>query len=712
MNKEPYNQKPEEDSGLVCLLMVASFLGTNTTAEQLRHSLALETDDFGVVEILSAAKHLKLKAATTETEFKKLALLTSPAIARCKDGSFLIVAKGDETRILVIRPPHNKPEILAREEFEEIWDYTLIRIAKKGLRNQIYRFGFKWFIPTIIKYKKQFIAVFIAALVVQILGIASPIITQVVVDKVLVHKSLSTLNMLMVGLFIVYVYEYVMGITKNYIFTNTTNKIDVILSSRLFKHLFSLPLRYFEARRIGETVARVRELDHIRSFLTGAPLTVLLDVLFVSIYIVILFLYDASLTWIVIASMIAYAILSGIITPLLKSRLDEKFNTGAEAQSFLVESVTGINTIKSFALEPEMESRWGDLQANYVKAGYKTTMLATNANTTASFIQKAFDLLILFLGAKLVIDGKLTVGQMVAFRMLSGRVSGPVLHFVQLWQDFQQASLSVQRIGDIFNTAPEMSSEENTTRLPAIQGHIEFDKVRFRYRPDLPEAIRDMSFTIEPGTTIGVVGRSGSGKSTLAKLIQRMYVAEGGKILIDGSDIALINPDWLRQQIGVVLQENFMFNLPVKENISIHHKSASIEQIIHAAKMAGAHDFILELENGYDTMIGERGVNLSGGQKQRIAIARALLANPRILIFDEATSALDYESESIIQKNLKQICNGRTVIFIAHRLSTIMGSDQIMVVDRGSIVEFGSPEELLKQQGLFHYLYDQQKRGE
>ena len=352
------------------------------------------------------------------------------------------------------------------------------------------------------------------------------------------------------------------------------------------------------------------------------------------------------------------------------------------------------------------------MQSEYVKASYRTSMVSATAGTTGQFIQKVFDLLILFFGAKAVMDGNFTVGQLVAFRMLSGRVSGPVLRLVQLWQEYQQASLSVKRIGDIFNTAPEPILNTNQTAIPKINGKIEFDKVRFRYNPQGSEVIKGMSFEIEPDTIVGVVGRSGSGKSTISKLIQRLYIPEGGKISVDGMDISLVNPVMLRKQIGVVLQENFMFNGSVAENISIHYSTASIEQIINSAKIAGAHDFILELPNGYETIIGEKGIGLSGGQKQRVAIARAILANPRILIFDEATSALDYESESIIQNNLKDICKGRTVLIIAHRLSTLKEAQKIMVIDKGSLVEYDTHKSLIAQKGLYYHLYNQQQRGD
>lgn len=703
----------KQDSGLSCFMIVMKFHGIPITKEQAENLAVLDPEQkAGEVEIIQSAKALKMKAKLCRLKIEKLKDVNSPIIAKGNDGEFFIVAKSNEDKFMILHTDKTAPEVVTRTELSRIWDGTAVIINKKGVLDREAIFSFKWFIPTILKFKKEFIQVLIAVFTVQILGILTPVMTQVVVDKVLVHRSMSTLNVLTIGIAIVYIYELILGLAKNYVFTHTTNRIDVMLSYKLFKHLFALPLKYFESRRVGETVARVRELDSIRSFLTGTPLSSMIDLLFIIVYIVVLFMYSRMLTVIVICSIPVYAVLSAIVTPLFKKRLDEKFETGANTQSFLVESITGVQTVKSYALEPKFEKKWGDLQADYVKASYKTSMVSATAGSTGQFIQKVFDLLILFFGAKAVMDGNFTVGQLVAFRMLSGRVSGPVLRLVQLWQEYQQASLSVKRIGDIFNTAPEPVLNTNLTSLPRLQGKIIFDKVHFRYNPQGGEVIKGMSFEIEPGTVVGVVGRSGSGKSTISKLIQRLYIPEAGKISVDGMDISLVNPSMLRKQIGVVLQENFMFNGTVAENISIHCPTATMEQIIKCAKIAGAHDFILELPNGYDTIIGEKGMGLSGGQKQRVAIARAILNDPRILIFDEATSALDYESESIIQNNLKEICRNRTVIIIAHRLSTLKDAQKIMVIDKGDLVEYDTHEKLMAQNGLYAYLYNQQQRGE
>ena len=465
------------------------------------------------------------------------------------------------------------------------------------------------------------------------------------------------------------------------------------LGARLFRHLLDLPLAYFKARRVGDSVARVRELENIRQFLTGNALTLVLDLLFSVVFIAVMLVYSGWLTLVVVLSLPAYALLSLSITPLLRARLHEKFNRGAENQAFLVEAINGIDTVKAMAVEPQMTRRWDNQLAAYVSASFKTTVIGTLTNEGVSLIGKLVTVVTLWLGARLVIDGSITVGQLIAFNMLAGRVAQPVMRLAQMWVDFQQTGISMQRLGDILNARTELASSRSS--LPALRGGIELDSVVFRYRPDGPEVLRGISLLIQPGEVVGVVGHSGSGKSTLAKLLQRLYVPESGRILIDGMDIAVADTQSLRRQIGVVLQENLLFNGSIRENIALTDPGMPLAAIMEAGKLAGAHDFILELPDGYDTIVGEHGASLSGGQRQRIAIARALIGSPRILIFDEATSALDYESERIIHNNMQAICAGRTVVVIAHRLTAVRHADRIVVMDRGQIAEQGSPAELL-----------------
>lgn len=697
------------DTGLVCLVMVAGYHGLSVDPEQLRHSLALGPEGMGTMDILRAAKELGLKAKEAQVSFDRLSRLAMPAIAAFDGGRFIVLARTDGDKVLIFDPIEGKPKLLPKDDFTAQWQKKIILLTyRKSTAPSEKPFGLSWFVPSIWKYRKPLSEVLTASLILQIFGLVTPVFTQVIIDKVLVHRGITTLNVLAIGLITVILFEGLLNILRTYLFTHTSNRIDISLGTKLFKHLFSLPLKYFEVRRVGDTVARVRELENIRHFLTGAPLTTILDVMFIGVYLVVMFIYSTTLSFVVLGAIPVFALLSLIITPMLRHRLDERFNRGAESQAFLVEMVTGAQTIKAMAVEPEVQKRWESLLANYVKASFRTSKLSGVAGSIGQLIERGSTLAILWLGAHLVMRGDLTVGQLIAFQMLSGRVSGPVLRLVQLWQDFQQTGLSIRRLGDIFHATPEPSLNVTKTRFPAIQGHIRLEGVRFRYRLDGPEIIRNIHLDIKPGMSLGIVGRSGSGKSTLAKLIQRLYLPESGRILIDGIDLSLADPAWLRRQIGVVLQESFLFNGSVRDNIAFHYSQASMEEVIRVANLAGAHEFVLELPEGYDTIVGERGTALSGGQRQRIAIARALLTNPRILIFDEATSSLDSESEAIIQRNLRQICQGRTVILIAHRLSTLRIAERIIVLERGEILEAGTHEELMERKGLYHHLQVQQ----
>ena len=528
------------------------------------------------------------------------------------------------------------------------------------------------------------------------------------IDKVLVHQGLTTLDVLAIGLLVVSLFEVVLSGLRTYLFSHTASRVDVELGAKLYHHLQGLPVAFFLSRPVGTIVARVRELEGIRNFITGSTLTLVIDLVFTVVFIAVMFHYSPVLSWVVAATIPFYVGLSIVVTPILRRRLDEKFQRGAENQAFLVESVSGAETVKAMAIEPQMQRRWEEQLAGYVSSSLKATNLGNVANQFAGFVNKISTVLILWIGARLVIEHQLTVGQLVAFNMLAGRVSGPILRLVQLWQEFQQARISVERLGDILNTPTEAGLAAGRTSLPPIAGKVSLNRATFRYGPDLPEALKNVSLEVAPGEVIGIVGRSGSGKSTLTRLIQRLYVPEAGRVRIDGADLAMVDPVWLRRQVGVVLQENVLFNRTVRDNIALAEPGLPMEPIVHAAKMAGAHEFILELPQGYDTLIQEHGSNLSGGQRQRIAIARALVTNPRILIFDEATSALDYESERIIQDNMRLICKGRTVFIIAHRLSAVRDAHRIVVLDKGEVVEEGTHAQLLERRGHYATLHQYQ----
>ena len=707
---QPQGDAPtgESDTGLVCLLILARFYGVPADGAQLQHLFGQSGKALNETDLLRAAKHLGFKAGVTDSDWARLAATPLPAMARLKDGRYVILAKAEAVKVLVQDPSQPSPQILQRQAFEEVWSGQLVLLTKRaGLRSEDRKFDFTWFIPAIVKYRKHLGEVLLASFFSQVFALLTPLFTQVVIDKVLVHKGMTTLHVLAIGMVALTLFDVVLGGLRTYVFSHTSSRIDVGLGAQLFRHLLALPLAYFEARRVGDTVARVRELSTIRQFLTGSAMTVVLDSFFAVVFIAVMVLYSPLLTLLVVGALPLYVTLSVLVTPIFRTRLNEKFNRGAENQAFLVEAINGIQTLKAMAIEPPMQRKWEEQLAGYVQASFRATTLGNTAGQIASFISKITTIAIIWLGAQLVITGELSIGQLIAFTMLAGQVNAPVLRIVQLWQDFQQAGISVQRLGDILNQPVEASHPSRTT-LPSLSGRVVFEDVVFRYRPDGPEVLRTVSFQVMPGEVIGLVGRSGSGKSTIAKLIQRLYIPERGRVLIDGIDLAQIDPVWLRRQVGVVLQENFLFNRSVRDNIALSDAGMAMERVVQAAKLAGAHDFILELPEAYDTMVGEHGCSLSGGQRQRIAIARALVTNPRILIFDEATSALDYESESIIQANLTQICQGRTVFIIAHRLSTVRPANRIYVIEKGEIVEQGAHDELLKLNGYYARLHKHQ----
>jgi subfamily B ATP-binding cassette protein HlyB/CyaB len=706
----PSPQQTEEsprviDSGLICLVMLARFHSLVADPEQLKHELGESGEHFGVFEILLAAKKLGLVAKRASPKPERLPYASLPAMALDKDGKFFILARfegeGDTAKVLIQDPASGRPELLTGAAFLERWGGDLILFTSRAsLAGGLAKFDFTWFIPAVVKYRRLLLEVLFVSLVLQLFALVTPLFFQVVMDKVLVHRGFSTLDIIAVGLLVVSIFEVVLTAVRSYVFAHTSSRIDVELGSRLFRHLLNLPLAYFQARRVGDSVARVRELENIRSFLTGNAITVVLDLVFSVVFIGVMLYYSVWLTLIVVLSLPCYFILSFVFTPILRIRLNEKFNRGADNQSFLVESISGVDTVKAMAVEPQWTRKWDNQLAAYVKASLRTTTISTVAGSGVSLIGKLVTVATMWLGAKLVIEGKLTVGQLIAFNMLAGHVANPVMRLAQMWTEFQQIGISMERLGDILNTRAEVAG--NKTAIPPIQGRIEFDQTVFRYKPDAPETLRGISLDIQPGEVVAFVGRSGSGKSTMAKLVQRMYLPERGRVLVDGNDLALADTSSLRRQIGVVLQENVLFNRTIRENIALSDPGAPLEAVIRVAQLAGAHDFIKELPDAYDTMVGEHGASLSGGQRQRIAIARALLTNPRILIFDEATSALDYESERIIQDNMKAICKGRTVLIIAHRLSTVKNADRIVVIDRGQIVEQGSHAVLLAKTDSYY----------
>jgi len=686
------------------LMLLARLHDVAVDMERLRHRHFVDTKhDTGV---LRALRSLDLKAELVSSTWDRLAQTPLPALAEQADGSWLLLARADTSRVLVKAGDSAAPQVLPRTEFEANWSGRLILCARRHHVDETTRpFGFRWFLPAIKRYRSLLGEVIAASFCLQLLALGTPLFFQVIVDKVLAHHALTTLDVLAVGLLAMALFEILLGGLRGYLFSHTCARIDVELGARLFAHLQQLPLAYHTSRRTGDTVSRVRELDGIRQFLTSSTLTTVIDLAFAGMFLALMWYYSPVLTLVVLATLPCYALLSWLVTPALRARLAERFERGADNHAFLVETISGIETLKSMAVGPQLQRRWEEQLAGHVQASFRAGHLGNLAGQCAGLVNKIGTVMIIWLGARLVIDGQLTVGQLIAFNMLAMRVSGPTLRIVQLWQEFQQAGLSLRRLGDLMNAPCEPGHNANRLHPPSLRGEVHLDQVRFRYRPEGPDVLDGLTLHIKPGEVIGIVGRSGSGKSTLARLLLRLYAPTAGRIRLDGLDLAVVDPEWLRRRIGVVTQEARLFNRSVRENIALADPALPVERVIQAARLAGAHDFIGELPDGYETLVGEQGASLSGGQRQRIAIARALCTNPDLLILDEATSALDYESEQLVRANLHAICRNRTVIIIAHRLSALREANRILVLEEGRVVEQGHHSELVRSGGRYAKLH-------
>ena len=687
---------PQPNGALAALAAISAYYRVPADPEQIARELSLQGKEISGDDIIRAAQLIGFKARVIEiAKVERFSRVPVPAIAKRLDGVYLIFGgKQASGKFRFVNPANREAVEIEESEIASHFELTLILVSRKlgGAGVDPQTFNLRWFFPSIWRYRKPLAHVMIASLFVQIFALVTPLIFQVVIDKVLSHKGYETLFVMVAGILFIGIFD----------------RIDVELGRRLFFHLFHLPMSYFETRSAGQTVARVRELETIRSFLTGQGLFSALDLFFTIIFIIVMLFYSWQLTLIVVLSIPLYLLIAAVIRPVLRELVKEKFNRGALSQQMLVEAIVGAQTIKSAAVEPAMQVQWEEKLAAFVTTSFDGGLVGSGGQMAIQYINKATSALLLLFGAKAVIEGDLTVGELVAFNMISGQVAQPILRLSQIWQDFQQVQISIDRLGDILNHPMEPLNVSHGT-LPRAQGAIEFRNVTFRYAPGAPEVLKGVSLFIAPGEVVGIVGRSGSGKSTLAKLIQRFYIPESGQVLVDGVDLAQVNPAWLRSQIGVVLQDNLLFNRTVHDNIALANPAMPRAGIIQVARLSGADEFIGKLANGYDTVIEERGANLSGGQRQRIAIARALSINPSILILDEATSALDYESEKIIQNNMMHIVKGRTVIIVAHRLNAVRNCTKIVGLHEGQIIEVGSHKELInKPGGLYAHLWSLQ----
>jgi subfamily B ATP-binding cassette protein HlyB/CyaB len=713
MNEEAWRATaiPEFGGGFQAVAVIARALGMEVSALQIAHQMALGKKPPDGGDLVRAAQLIGLKSRLIKNPTaKRLRSIPTPAIVRMHDGTWWIFrgeATDDEYKL--VDPVNKEVEKLTLEEVHRRIDGDLILIGKSlAMGAGDLAFGISWFVPAIKRYRKPLIEVLVVSFFINLLSLSTPLCFQLVVDRVLSHRSFSTLVVVISALLILAVFGGLLKHLRQHLIQHTANRIDVELGAKMFGHLLHLPLSYFETRAAGVIVTRARELRTVRSFLTGQALLTMIDLPFIFIFLGVLFIYSKFLALLLLLLMPLYVAIGAILRPALKRMLKQKFRRWSAGQQLMVESIIGIQTLKAAAVEPTFMRKWEERLSSYVKVSFEATMLGVLASTAVEFLTKLSTAMILFFGALQVLDGGMTVGGLIAFMLISRQLTSPILRMSQVWQDFQSALVAIDHLADIFDS-PVESYQQVTAVASQLSGEIELKNVTFRYRGDLPDALKKISLRIRPGEVIGIVGPSGSGKSTLTKLLQRFYEPNSGEILLDGHDVAQLDPAWLRRQLGVVLQENFLFNQTVHENIAMARPEMPRSAVIRVARLAGADEFVSQLPQGYDTPIEERGANLSGGQRQRLAIARALATNPRILILDEATSALDYESERIIQSNMERIVRDRTVIIIAHRLAAVRGCDRIIGMYNGEIIEMGSHEELLRRRGgLYAHLWSLQ----
>jgi len=710
--------KGELNATFACFQMLSKHLQIPLRREVVRRILSEQIKRQGSISFPACAylaELIGLKAQLVDLPTATIARIPTPALIRYRE-TFAVLYAADAHHVVVGVPSQGlvrckTGELLANLEVDESKYPPQMRVLLLSATKETpqERFGVSWFLPYISRYRRVLIEVFIASFFVQLAQLANPLVIQLIIDKVIVQNSISTLNVLGILLLVVGLFEAVISTLRTYLFVDTTNRIDMGLGSQIIDHLLRLPLRYFERRPVGELSTRINELENIRQFLTGTALTVGLDALFSVVYIVVMLFYSWQLTLVGLGTIPVFVVITLIASPTISKQLRSKAERNSETQSYLVEVMSGIQTVKAQNIELRSRFSWQERYARYVGAGFKTVVTSTLANSTSNFLNKLSSLLVLWVGAYLVLQGELTLGELIAFRIISGYVTSPILRLAQLWQNFQETALSLERLSDIVDTPEEGEADRDNIPLPAINGAVKFENVSFRFTPGGPFQLSSINIEFTSGQFVGIVGQSGSGKSTMMKLLLRLYDVESGRILIDGYDIAKVELYSLRRQIGVVPQETLLFDGTVQENIALTNPEATTEEIIEAARVACAHEFIMNLPNGYNTRVGERGAGLSGGQRQRIAIARSVLQRPKLLVLDEATSALDYPTERQVCLNLAKAFQGSTVFFITHRLNTVSHADTIVVMDASRVIEQGSHQELMTAKGHYSYLYQQQE---
>jgi ATP-binding cassette, subfamily B, bacterial RtxE len=701
---------PQTDSGLLSLVEILKHFDIPADLSRIHHNLGKGDVPTESIDLIRSALGLGLRGREAPIHSDRLAVAPTPLMVKNKDsGAFFVITSAENEGAQLLNPVTGNSSFISAKAISNKFEHDAVFFMRTEDQPEAEKkFGFAWFLPSIFKHVARFRRVIIASLFIQMFAIASPKLFQVVIDKVLVSRGLQSLDVLAIGLLCIAFFDPIMNFFRGLIYSHMASCVNSELSSRLFRHLVLLPLNYFQKRKAGDIIARVRELDNIRNFLTGSALMLVIDLMFVGVFIAIMFSYAPQLAGIVIGSLAVYFLFWLGFGPFLRKRVERQFENNAANTAFLTESITGMETIKSLGVSDRFNREWENRLAGYLKSSFSTSMMGNWAGGSIGLVQKITSAILLWFGVKLVMAGDLTVGELIAFNMLAGHVTMPILRMAQVWQDFQHTNISIRRIGDILNEPTESVTKAGRSSLEQVEGDIELRKVTFRYDEDGQEVLRRLDLKIEAGQTIGITGLSGSGKSTITKLIQKLYVPQSGQVLIDGVDLAMTDPSLLRRRLGVVLQDNFLFNGTIYENIALGCGNVNEEVIQKAAELSGTAKFCAELPGGLETQVGERGGSLSGGQRQRVAIARALAADPSILIFDEATSALDYETEAEIINRLPEICKNRTTIMIAHRLNAMRLCDKVIVMDKGEIIEEGTHEALLEQGGQYAHLWNLQ----
>ncbi len=707
-------------TALRCLALVARHHGADISADRLIHDYSLEEEEPSIPRILRIASDYGFKTRHTKLSWKHLMRLGQafPVMARLVNGNFVIlvgirILEGEDRKVVeqvaVYDPMADRSDFmfLSRAELENAWRGEVI-LAKRlmSMMDPHQPFSLKWFIPEVLRQSVSFTDVAIAVIFTHIISLVVPLYFQIVIDKVLVHSAVATLHVITIGIVIALLFEAVLGFLRGYILLHATSKIDVRVATRTFQHMVSLPMDFFEKMSAGVLTKHMQQTSVIRQFLTGNLFLTLLESTALIVFLPILFWYSSKLTMVVLLFSALMAATIGLLLGPYRRRLESLYQAEGDRQAMLVESIHGMQTVKALSMEPVQRKKWEDRTAQSVAMHFRVGKISTLATSISKLLEKCMVVAIVWYGANLVFSEQLSVGALVAFQMISGRVSGPLVQLVSLVHSYQEAALSIRMLGQVMNRPVEAGIGHGLR--PAIVGRIEFENVTFQYSPESTPALDGVSFEFPNGSLIGIVGRSGSGKTTITRLIQGMYPVRSGIIRIDGLDMRELDVAHLRQNIGVVLQDNFLFKGTIRQNIAMAKTNASFQEVVYAAKLAGADEFVERMPLSYDTPLEENGSNLSGGQKQRLAIARAMLTDPRILIFDEATSALDPESEAIVQRNLARISKGRTVIMVSHRLSMLAGSDSIIVLDQGKVDAIGNHRQILEKSKVYRELWRQQ----